>query len=508
MCRKYIATIIIIISLFTYQTYAKTYLVDKAIDLKGKTLSLSKTDVLIFENNGQLTNGIVIGDNAYVKAPHRVVFRDVVLKGEFKSEIAYSEWFGVKADCVLNNKNILVSGTDNTQALAYLFLFDNVEIAHGQYMVRGELKCRSNQRINGNGAIIKCLNKGACLCVDGKSSTPVSNVVIRNITIIGGKNDYDDKTEFWDGIDIGYAKNVLIENVNAEYCRGDGFYIGTGIGTKKDNRIPKDIRLQNVKAYHNHRQGLSITRAKGVLIKNSEFCYTEGTPPQRGIDIEPNCRKCEDGSWNIGICDDIEIDSCIFRGNAVAGIVLFKVPDVVNQNKFIIKNITIKNSLFEDDDIYIEGGKNIKLENLTLQNSVIGVVEKSAVKNLTISHITMQESRWINGRNAIELDYAKNGAVKKNIQINNVNIRGYGGAGIIVKSGDKDDVQYNKVVISNCTISNCGKGIVTGNNVKNLKDINNKVVSDKPISCWIGGGILLFGFVGFAGKRIINRKTS
>lgn len=500
------AALLILIHLYTCQLYAKSYIIDKTLDLNGQTLFLSKKDVLIFNENGQMLNGTVIGDYTLVKAPKKMVFKNVTLKGSFKSDMAYSDWFGIKSDCVLSNNKIYLSGTDNTQEFSNLLLFDNISIAPGQYMIKGSLRCRSNQTIDGNGSIIKCLNKGVCIRIDGMQTILVSNVTIKNITIIGGKNDFNDVTEFWDGIDIGFARNVLIENVNSEYCRGDGFYIGTSIGKVKDKRIPKDIKLLNVKAYHNHRQGLSITRARGVLIKNSEFCYTEGTPPQRGIDIEPNCRKCDDGSWNIGVCENIEIDSCVFRGNTVAGIVLFKVPDAINQNKFFIKGITIKNSIFDDDDIYVESGKNIKLENLILRNSVIGVVEKSAVNNLSISNISMEEDRMINGRNAIELDYTKNGALNNNIIIDRVHISGYGGAGIIFKTGDNVSKQYRNVSITNCNIIKCGRGIVTGNNVQKLKEKNNKVVTYSSFGCLFGGAFLLLGFVDVLGRH--NRKDS
>jgi len=491
---KYAISYICVGALFLLgqHSYAKTYKVNNTIDLQGKSWTLCKNDILIFEGQGRLSNGVVEGNNTIIRADKTEIFNNIILKGTFKAEVAFSEWFGINSDCVLSDEKTFVSGTDYTLEFTNLFLFDNVAIAPGTYMIRGGLRCRDNQTINGNGATIKSLNKGICIKIDGSKSNPIRNVIIKNLKIVGGKKDYNDITEFWDGIDIGYAKDIVIEGVTAEYCRGDGFYIGTGIGKERDKRIPQDIKLINIRAYHNHRQGLSITRAKGVLIENSEFCYTEGVPPQRGIDIEPNCRQCEDGSWNVGICEDIVIDSCLFKGNAVAGLVLFKVPDPIKQNTFIIKNVTIKNSSFDDDDIFIEGGKNIKLENLTLHNSVIGVVEKSAVKNLTVSHIKMEEHRRINRRDAIELDYSEGSATRTNIIINDIEIKGYGGAGIVIRNGvDSFTPQYNRVSITNCRISKCGKGVVKGNNVKSLKVQNNHVTDDLSTECFIGGIVIM-----------------
>jgi hypothetical protein len=484
-----------------HQSYAKTYKVNNIIDLQGRSWTLSKNDILLFEGQGKLSNGVVVGDNTIIRANKTEVFSNVILKGTFKSEAAFSEWFGIKSDCALSDNKAFVSGTDYTLEFNNLFLFDNVAIAPGTYMVRGGLRCRDNQTINGNGATLKSLNKGICIKIDGGKSDPIRNVKIKNLNIVGGKIDFDDITEFWDGIEIGYAKDVVIEGVSVEYCRGDGFYIGTGIGKVRDKRIPQNIKLVNIRAYHNHRQGLSITRAKGVLIKNSEFCYTEGMPPQRGIDIEPNCRQCEDGSWNVGICENIVIDSCLFKGNAVAGLVLFKVPDPISQYSYIIKNVTIKNSSFDDDDIFIEGGKNIRLENLTLLNSVIGIIEKSAVKNLTIYNINMEEKRWINGRNAIELDYTRGGALRKRIRIDKVQIKGYGGAGIIMKSCEDGSVpQYSNVSISNCIIKNCRKGIVNRSGISSYKENNNQV-DTYDVTEYCIGSLFLFGYIGMRARK-------
>lgn len=503
---KYAISYICVGALFLLgqHSYAKTYKVNNTIDLQGKSWTLCKNDILIFEGQGRLSNGVVEGNNTIIRADKTEIFKNIILKGTFKSEVAFSEWFGIKSDCVLSNEKTFVSGTDYTLEFTNLFLFDNVAIAPGTYMIRGGLRCRDNQTINGNGATIKSLNKGICIKIDGSKTVPIRNVIIKNLDIVGGKIDFSDKTEFWEGIEIGYAKNIVVENVTSEFCRGDGFYIGTGIGSEKDNRIPQNIQLLNVRAYHNYRQGLSITRAKKVRIRNSEFCYTEGTPPQRGIDIEPNYSRCYDGTWNVGTCEDIVIDSCLFKGNAVAGIVLFKIPDVINQNKFIIKNVTIKNSSFDDDDIFIEGGKNIILENLTLKNSVIGIIEKSAINNLTISHVILEEKKIINGRNAIEFGHADNGAQRKNIRIKNVSINGYGGGGIVIRDGIKgSSPQYKNIDISNCRICNCRKGVVKGNNVETIKERRIIVTNTLLSSCCIGG-ILVLGLVGVAMAFINN----
>ena len=71
---------------------------------------------------------------------------------------------------------------------------------------------------------------------------------------------------------------------------GDGIYIGrsqeSGSAFYCENIYIKDITLED-----HHRQGISIISAQDLLIENVTITGTAGTPPQAGIDFEPNNRK-------------------------------------------------------------------------------------------------------------------------------------------------------------------------------------------------------------------------
>ncbi len=90
---------------------------------------------------------------------------------------------------------------------------------------------------------------------------------------------------------------------------GDGLMIGEGA-------LPycSDILVQDVVCDSNYRQGISVTSAKNLTIQCTRVTNTFGTPPQAGIDFEPdkphhslvNCR----------------LENCYFYGNRYYGIVI------------------------------------------------------------------------------------------------------------------------------------------------------------------------------------------
>jgi hypothetical protein len=64
---------------------------------------------------------------------------------------------------------------------------------------------------------------------------------------------------------------------------GDGIYVGAGTqGFCQDAPI-EDFALDN-----NRRQGISVISAKTLTIRNGTIADTNGTPPQAGVDLEPN----------------------------------------------------------------------------------------------------------------------------------------------------------------------------------------------------------------------------
>lgn len=100
--------------------------------------------------------------------------------------------------------------------------------------------------------------------------------------------------EYGHGIRVVFSKNVLIQGVTVSDMWGDGIYIG-------DNS--SNITVDHVTSNNNRRQGLTITGAKSIIVKNSQILNTSrGTPPYSGIDIEPNE---DEVTSNIKIIDNL-----------------------------------------------------------------------------------------------------------------------------------------------------------------------------------------------------------
>jgi parallel beta-helix repeat protein len=131
------------------------------------------------------------------------------------------------------------------------------------------------------------------------------------------------------GIGIYGVSNVKISNLTAKDCWGDGCYIGN----KSSN-----VTLDGVTADNNRRQGLSITSADGVVVKNSVFKNTNGTLPMAGIDVEPNSNETN---------NNIQIINNKMFSNKRSGISLWGPPTGLNSNVLISGNEFYDNGTLE-----------------------------------------------------------------------------------------------------------------------------------------------------------------
>lgn len=118
----------------------------------------------------------------------------------------------------------------------------------------------------------------------------VENVTIRGYgaTLRMWKKDYQTsayaKAEWRMGLRIVGCKNVLIEGLRIESSGGDGIYIGPS----GEKLFCEDVEVRNCVCDDNHRQGMSVISAENLLVENCVFSRTKGTPPEAGIDLEPD----------------------------------------------------------------------------------------------------------------------------------------------------------------------------------------------------------------------------
>ena len=126
------------------------------------------------------------------------------------------------------------------------------------------------------------------------------------------KGDYSkkpyEKSQWRHAVSIRESAGILIEGFSIESSGGDGVYIGQ----RKGRRIPSDIILRDLDLKDHHRQGVSVIAASDLLMEYCRLIGTKGTPPQAGIDFEPNA-----GAYGFESC---VVSNCVFRMNAGAAI--------------------------------------------------------------------------------------------------------------------------------------------------------------------------------------------
>jgi hypothetical protein len=141
----------------------------------------------------------------------------------------------------------------------------------------------SNVTILGNGATVNC-NK------DGNSATT-------------GEQGH--------GLFISSSNNINISGLNIENAWGDGMYFTS---TPQVTGDPShNVSLENISIDGCRRQGITIIKANDTHLRNIRISNIAGTPPEAGIDFEPNYDDASDSLWGITL-DNVTIDSCVGEG--------------------------------------------------------------------------------------------------------------------------------------------------------------------------------------------------
>lgn len=464
-------------------------IIDKSVNLKGDTLKIPTGQKLVFKKEGCLKDGVVEGEMIAVYAGKKRVFDNITLSGTFTANKAYSEWFGIKGNCELDEQYRYVSGNDYLQEFKNLFLFDKIDISPGTYMISGGLSCITSQEIEGNGATIKCMNKGVCLSVGNQGNTPVSSVKIRNLNIVGSKFEYTDITEYWHGISISYGENIKIVNVNISYCRGDGIYIGGVQKEGGDNKVPKKIYLNNVNCLKNYRQGMSITRGKNIYADGCSFTGTSGTLPYCGVDIEPNM-NAKTGIFNE--CENIRFSKCRFDDNDNPGLMISAKNYISEIYDNLIKNVFVEDCTFKNNDICVYGVNGLTIRNSSLQNGEIRMTAYGRIQDVKIEGVTVDFDKE-NTACGYQLSLLEQPC--KNINLSNFEVSNCGVFGVYVTRGrlsnnGKPAFQLDGLTLNNIKVSHC---------------VNSIFVSEYVRNATYGGITIMHNGVARSGKRMKSK---
>ena len=92
---------------------------------------------------------------------------------------------------------------------------------------------------------------------------------------------------------------------------GDGTYIAHDMDVLPVIADSANISIHSVEYLRNYRQGISVIGVRGLSIRDTTLGFTAGTPPQAGIDFEPDFAGNE--------LSDIVLTNVTARGNAGRG---------------------------------------------------------------------------------------------------------------------------------------------------------------------------------------------
>ncbi len=128
------------------------------------------------------------------------------------------------------------------------------------------------------------------------NATLVTASNVENVTLTGygatfrmWQEDYDNpdlyqRAEWRHCVSIRSSSNINVYGLTLRDSGGDGIYLGTA--TQWVTNL--NIHIKDVVCDNNYRQGISVITAENLLIEDTIMRNTSGTPPQAGIDFEPN----------------------------------------------------------------------------------------------------------------------------------------------------------------------------------------------------------------------------
>lgn len=361
----------------------KRIIIDKDIDLEGKECIIPKGNTVVF-NGGVIKNGILDGNMTKIECKGKA-FDRVTIKGSWNVPEISTNLF-VNLDYVNSLRDVV--------ALANPRVKNRIVIEKGDYKVRAENKAKVCVPVCSNTDLII---KGTIRLApnDLKSYNIIQaqgeNIKIRgNGTIIGDKHTHTGTEGEWGmGINLKGAFNATISGLTIKDCWGDCIYVGGN---------SQKVLIEKCKLDHGRRQGISVTKANEVTIRNCTITNVGGTAPEYAIDIEPN-KRCN--------VDNVVIEG-VFVKNCKGGILvtrsMSKKPENIGTR---IGSVKIRNCVVTVNTKYPMRFKGC--EKVSVKKCIIYAPgTKSAIYSTSVGEIsvvgntiTLQNSTKLNFSNVI-----------------------------------------------------------------------------------------------------------
>ena len=266
-------------------------IVNDTIDLKGGKCELPK-GFLLNLRKGAIRNGEIVGNETKLKC-NRGAFVDVRIRGTWRVPVIRSSFFQ-DVNSVNSLKNVI--------ALTHTAIKNKVYIEKGLYNVSAPSEGASCLLICDNTTIVldgtiqmEPNSFQGCKVIEIRGN----NVILKGHgTVVGDKDTHQGMLGEWGmGISILHSNNVLVSGLTMMNCWGDCVYVGE----KSEN-----VTIERCILDHSRRQGISITSAANVIIKDNKISNVAGTLPEFGIDIEP-----DPGESCVNVCvENVSITNC------------------------------------------------------------------------------------------------------------------------------------------------------------------------------------------------------
>lgn len=284
------------------------YEIRYGFDLNGQTITIPENCVLKFEG-GKLENGSICGNSTGIVASRTLVFSSIIVEGEWRVPVIYSEWFETSLENNLDSFKNLVALTSDE-------VYNTIQIKGINYKVSVDsipFKLKSNTHINFSGANVQVISNNLrdsqLIWLDN-----VENIEISNGTLIGDCRTHtassEESTDEWNQlIKINGCRNITIHQMTINESTGDGIDL---LEKDVDGElyVPTNIQISGCILDNNGRNNISIEAGNNITITNctlSNASQISQGMPGNGIDVEP---------WQEGIdVSSIYIKDCVFKNN-------------------------------------------------------------------------------------------------------------------------------------------------------------------------------------------------
>lgn len=290
----------------------KTLLIKAGVWQVANSITSPANVNLKFEQGARLfiTSGHTVTINGSIEAPISQIFSGTgnVVLGSLVTE-AYPQWFGTISAVDDTNacQKALNSGAKIIRFPAMTYAIEGtVATLVGDNGFFGGLQPPDNTiLIFEPGSLLKIIpnlrSQYAAIQLTGKN-----NVKIYGVTIEGERYAHTPSggtDEEGHGIFLrGESTDIVIKDATVYDCWGDGICLsGATDGVSVENSI-----FDN-----NRRNGCSVTNAKNVSLKKCIFSNSNGTSPQKGIDVETD--------FATDYMQDIVVEDCYSYHNAGVG---------------------------------------------------------------------------------------------------------------------------------------------------------------------------------------------